>query len=214
MPASNVSGPGVLAVAGCRVFAAFLALALPSVCIAQSGTFDMGEPWPIMQGAAGAPRSAPQHGRAGDWLRQHRSMSPQQQEQTLRNDPQFQQLPKDHQQKLLNRLHTFDNLPPQEQEKILNRMQEFESLPPAEQAKLHLIQHRIMALPQDRQTAVRKAFRRLHEMSPEERDRVMSSDHFKSLFNDSERGILNDWIAIPMPKPAPRSQPPAEAHQP
>ena len=170
----------------------------------------------LAQGARGpgAAREGHEH-RPGQWLRHYKDMPEAQQQQELRRDPQFQQLPPERQQRLMDRLHQFNTMPPDQKERILNRMEAFEKLSPEKQQKLHELQHRVRDLPEDRQQAIHKTFRHLLELSPEERDKYMHSEQFRSSFNDEERGLLQQLIGVAPPAngnanggPAPSQGPP------
>ena len=71
-------------------------------------------------------RRSGQH--AGAWLREHKNLSPDQQQRSLESDPQFRKLPPERQEQLRKRLQHFSTLPPQQQDRILNRMDAWEHL--------------------------------------------------------------------------------------
>jgi len=126
----------------------------------------------------------------GDWLRKYFGLPPAQQEQTLEKDPSFRALPPDTQKHLLDRLRTFNSLAPDKQQKILNRMEFYEHLPPEKQAEANSLYQQYHSLPSDQKSQVSQAFRRMREMSPEQRTQYISSDEFRSSFNDQQRELL------------------------
>ncbi len=80
---------------------------------------------------------------SGQWLRQYRSMSPEQQRRALENDPQFRRLPPERQRQLQQRLQHFNTRPPEQQQRVLNRMETWEHLTPQQQQiNNHLSDHR------------------------------------------------------------------------
>ena len=66
----------------------------------------------------------------GQWLKKNQNLTVNQQEQALKDDPEFQKLPPQQQQHLIDRLHQFNNLSPEERQKMLMRMDLFEHLTP------------------------------------------------------------------------------------
>lgn len=136
--------------------------------------------------------------KVGDWLEKYRGMPLPQQEQALRNDPQFQKLPPQRQQALIQRLEKFNSLQPQQQQRVLNHMRQFESLTPQQREQARQLQQQLKSVPQDRRQQMRIALRNLRQMSPQERNQTLNSDQFKSRFNDQERGIISGILQIPI----------------
>ncbi len=150
-------------------------------------------------GGGGWHRPPGQH--AGDWLRKYKDVPPTQQQKALESDPQFRNLPPDRQERLKQRLQRFSSLPPERQQRILNRMETWEHLTPEQQQKAHDVFSRYRQLPPDRQGTVKTAVRDLQQMSPQDRQRVLSSDRFKGMFTDNEREILNEMSQLPLAPP-------------
>jgi hypothetical protein len=128
----------------------------------------------------------------GQWLRKNNHLPPEQQEEALKKDPEFQKLPAERQQKLLERLRKFNALPPDQREKMISRMERFEQLTPEQRDRLLQFHQQLQALPEDRRDAVRRAFRHLHSMTPGQRQQVYSSERFKSMFNDKEQELVRN----------------------
>ncbi len=141
----------------------------------------------------------------GEWLNQHKNLSPAEQEKLLENDPGFKRLPPDRQAALRERLRKFNNLTPQQRERALNRMQWMANLKPEQRQQIREANIQIQGLPPDRQVMVHKALRHLRQMSPQERQQILESERFKGSFSDQERGILATLAAI---------NPPAANHEP
>jgi hypothetical protein len=151
--------------------------------------------------------------RLGDWLREHQNLAPDQQEKLLQSDPGFKRLPAERQAKMLENLRKFNSLPPQQQQRILNRMDFMESLTPQQREQIRQSQQTLQGLPQDRQIMIHKALRHLRQMDPQQRQEVLNSDRFKSMFSDQERGILGQLAAINPPEgegPNPQQGPPGQ----
>src|SRR5438105_2082780 len=69
---------------------------------------------------------------SGAWLRKYKDMPPAEQEKALANDPYFQHLSPQHQQKLRLQLQKFNSLPPDKKESVVRHMQAFGQLTPAQ----------------------------------------------------------------------------------
>jgi len=159
---------------------------------------------------------APHPGRkTGDWLREHQNLTPDQQEKLLESDPNFQKLPPARQTELRERLRKFNSLTPEQRERALNRMEFMASLTPQQREQIREAQKTLQGMPQDRQVMVHKALRHLRQMTPEERQKVMNEDRFKSMFSEQERGVLGQLSTInpegeshPNPNPQPGGQTP------
>jgi hypothetical protein len=130
----------------------------------------------------------------GQWLRKYNNLPPEQQEQMLKQDPDFQKLPADAQQRLLERLRRFNQKSPEEREKTISRMERFEQLTPEQRQRLQGFQQQLRELPEDRRDQVRKAFRHLHNMTPEQRQQAFNSPRFKQMFNDKEQALLKSMV--------------------
>lgn len=165
---------------------------------------------PAFPQATGAPagnsHTAPQNqpkqkaGRQlGDWLRDHKDLSPDQQEKLLEKDPSFQKLSPDRQSALKDRLRKFNSLPPAQRERALNRMQFMSGLTQEQRKEIRDANQQLQALPNDRKVAVHKALRNLRQMPPQQRQQVLESDHFKSTFTPQEQGILKQLSNITPP---------------
>jgi hypothetical protein len=143
----------------------------------------------------------------GDWLNQHKTLPPDQQEKLLRNDPNFKRLPPERQAELIERLRKFNNMTPEQRQRALNRMQFIASLSPQQRQQIREANVKLQGLPQDRQVMVHKALRHLRQMDPQQRQQIFESDRFKSTFSEQERGILTSLSAINPPEGGPEPQP-------
>jgi len=129
----------------------------------------------------------------GAWLEQHRNQSPQQQEESLRNDPNFQNLPPEVQQRLLRRLHHFNSLSPEDQQLMLERMRKFERLSPDQRNQLRQLESGMRELPQERRKAIHQTIHQLRKMVPQDRQNFLQSDKFRSDFNEQEQKLIRGW---------------------
>jgi hypothetical protein len=152
-------------------------------------------------------RTPRQQGHAGDWLRQYKDLSPDEQEKALQGDPAFQKLPPAKQQALRQRLQHFSGLPPQQQLRMLNRMETWEHLTPEQKQQAKQIFGQMRQLPPDRRRMVHTAIDDLRTMPPDQRDRVIDSDRFKGMFSDQERQMMREATRLPLAPPDSGDQP-------
>lgn len=127
---------------------------------------------------------------AGDWLRNHENLPPDQQRKALESDPAYQRLSRDKQQQLLQRLNRFSALPHDQRDRILQRMETLEHLSPEQQQKARAMFRDFRDLPNDRRREMNRAFRDLQEMNADERQRRIDSEEYKKNYSDKERDLL------------------------
>jgi hypothetical protein len=147
-------------------------------------------------------------GHAGEWLRQHRSLPPEQQRKALESDPRFRSLPPQRQQQLQNQLKRFNSMPPQQQDRMLRRMETWEHLTPAQKEQARQLHEQMQQLPPDRRQAIRNAVQSLRAMPPEARQRTIESDAYKSHFTPQELEMLNNASRLPLAPAEPTGQVP------
>lgn len=143
-----------------------------------------------------------------EWLNSHQNLTPKQQEDALRREPGFHDLPADQQQRLVNRLHTLDEKTPEQRQRILQRNENFERLPPERRQEVRGASQALGQMPPDRQQAVRRAFQQLRQMPPDERQRALNSGAYGSQFSPQERTVLGNLLSIePYQRPGTIPQP-------
>lgn len=152
--------------------------------------------------------------RPGEWLSKSQGMSPAEQQKALNNDPGFQKLPPQRQQQLRKQLEDFNKLPPAEKDRVIKNMQWFASLPAEKQQRLRDMQGKLREVPDDRRRMMQTALRSLRQMDPAQREQVLSSDRFKSMFSDNERDILRGLAEFSPANPAAQQTPAPEPTQP
>lgn len=134
---------------------------------------------------------------SGQWLNQHRDMTPDQQRRALANDPQFRHLSPERQQRLEQRLQRFDSMPPERQQQVLRRMETWEHLTPQQKQDFNGVRTQFNGLAPDRRQAVRNAIESLRAMPPAAREREIDSGRF-SQFSPQERQILSGASRLPL----------------
>ena len=131
--------------------------------------------------------------RGGDWLKTMQAVPQQQRMKTLEQDPQFRSLAPEVQQRMRDRLEWFNSRTPEEQQRIVDRLKTIEEMTPAQRQ----LARRYQGLPDERRAEVHKAINRLRGLSPEEQQRVMSSEQFRNRFSDQEREIIGSFVQTP-----------------
>ncbi|HXW93944.1 MAG TPA: DUF3106 domain-containing protein [Terriglobales bacterium] len=150
----------------------------------------------------------PKEGHSGQWLREHRNLTPEQQRKALESDPQFRNLPPWRQQQLRRSLQRFNGMPPEQQERTLSRMETWEHLTPEQKQQARELHFQMRQLPLDRRQAIRNAVQSLRAMPPEARQRAIESDAYKSRFTPQEREMLNNASRLPLAPAEPNETPP------
>ena len=157
-------------------------------------------PAPMPQQHMSRPPAAPpqQQGHAGDWLRQHKDLPPEEQERALQNDPNFRRLSPQQQQHRLQQLREFSSLPPAQQLRMLNRMDTWEHLTPEQKQQARQVFSQMRQLPPERRRLVHKAIDDLRAMPPDQREQIINSDRFKGMFSDYERDVMLNATRLPL----------------
>jgi len=141
-------------------------------------------------------------GHLGDWLNQHRGQPVQEQERTLRNDPNFTRLPQGDQQRLLQQLHRVDQMPEDQRQRRLGRAEMLEHLSPRDRMQVNDSFRRMNMLPGDRRSALSNAFRDLRAVPLDQRPTVLNSSRYQNQFSPEERGMLSDMLRVEPYEPA------------
>lgn len=149
-------------------------------------------------------------GHVGEWLRQHRGLSPEQQRKALESDPRFRGLPPQRQEALRNQLQRFSNMPQQQQDRMLNRMETWEHLTPDQKQQARQLHEQMQQLPPERRQAIRNAVEALRAMPPDARQKAIESDAYKGRFNPQEREMLGNASRLPLAPAEPNEQAPNE----
>lgn len=139
----------------------------------------------------------------GQWLEQHRDLSPQEQERALRNEPGFNRLPTAQQNKLLLRLQQLNAMPPQQRRRMLDRIEALEKLSPQERARIRNVLQEVGKLPPEKRSMMRQAFHTLSPLPEEQREVMLNSPEYKNQFSDHQRQLLEMLLRI---QPRPSSQ--------
>jgi hypothetical protein len=159
------------------------------------------------------PNAAERRGINGEhlaqWMDQHRSLTPQQQQQALQNESGFRQLPPQTQQRMLDRLAQLDAMTPVERQRRLAHIEAMEKLSPNQRAEVRSAMSQLGGLPQDQRRVVARTFRALRELPPEQRIQAYASGRYGPPLSEAQRSVLMDLLKVePMlPPPGPQASP-------
>ncbi len=148
------------------------------------------------------------HPHIGQWLQKNQNLPQDQQEQKLRDDPEFQKLPPQQQQHLLERLKQFNALPPNQRQRMLTRMDAFEHLTPEQQQQARQIFGQVRQMPDDRRQLFRKATRQLADAPADQRQAILDSAEFRGTYSDSERDLMRQIVKLDILPPKGEGQNP------
>lgn len=144
-----------------------------------------------------------------EWMNQHSSLTPQQQQQALEREPGFHQLPTQTQQRVRDRLAQLDAMPPERRQRIIARTEAMERLNPDQRAEVRGALGQLGSLPLEQRHQVAHTFRALRDLPAEQRVQAYNSGRFGPPLNDAQRTVLMNLLRVePMlPPPAPTDEP-------
>ncbi len=139
-------------------------------------------------------RSSGQH--LPQWFAQHQNLSPNAQENALKQEPGFARLPGGQQQQVIDRLHRLDLAPPAQRQRMMERNERFEALSPERRQDIRSASQALSQMPPDRRQAVRQAFRELRSLPLGERQNALRSARFQAEYTPAERSMLDNLLSI------------------
>ncbi len=93
-------------------------------------------------------------------------------------------------------------MPDEQRDRRLARAETLERLSPQDRMRVNNSAHRWASLPPDRQALMRNAFRDLRAVPLDQRQTVLNSSRYQSVFTPDERGILGDVLRAEPYQPA------------
>jgi hypothetical protein len=132
----------------------------------------------------------------GNWLESHQGQSFVGQENALRREPGFNRLPPQQQQRLVDRLHQLDTMPPQQRQRTLGRIENMERLSPDRRQAVNNSVQEFRSMDPQRKGQVQAAWRVLRDMPPAQRDHVLNSPAYRSMYSDHERQVLGNLLSV------------------
>ncbi len=134
------------------------------------------------------------------WIENHRSLSPPEQQRQLENEPGFRELPQQTQQRYRDELNRLNSMPPQQRDRMLQRNEQLERLSPVQRQQWRGAVQQLNGLPIDRKRLVARSILDLRMMPPGQREQIINSPAFGAQFSDSERSTIRTLlIAEPYP---------------
>jgi hypothetical protein len=155
---------------------------------------------------AGQQRRIPDNGHLGQWMNQHKGMTPAQQQQALQREPGFRELPPQTQQRYIERLAQLNAMPAGERQKMLVRNEWMEHLNPDQRAQVRGATEELGSLPPEQRKAVARSFRQLRELPPGERNAAMNSQRFGGSMNPAQMDALRNLMRVEPMMPPPEGR--------
>jgi hypothetical protein len=168
---------------------------------ARAGQFPARGLPPQLSGQAAAPieRRSPgsgmRAGHLGAWLRQHNTLSLQQQQQALEREPGFRGLPSQEQQHIRDRLAQLDSMPPRQRQRFLDYTEAMERLDPTQRADVRGVMQQLGAFPPDQRHLIGRSFRELRDVPPEQRILLLNSGRYNWM-TPPQRATLDNLLRI------------------
>ena len=124
------------------------------------------------------------------------SLSPEQQQQFMRNSPRFRNLPPRQQEMVQQRLEEFNGLPVVRREALRERYELFRQLAPEQQERARFLYRQWLAHAPERRQEMMREFRQLRDASPGERGRRIESEEFRARYSDREQETLRGLVEL------------------
>lgn len=143
-----------------------------------------------------APPARPGQQHLGGWLQNHQGQSFASQENSLRQEPGFNRLPPQQQQRLVDQLHRLNAMPPEQRQRTLGRVENMERLSPDRRQAVRNSAQELSNMDPARRQQVRGAFRSLRDLPPGQREQVLNSPQYRSQYSDHERQVLGNLLSV------------------
>ncbi len=163
--------------------------------------------------AGGLGHRGPQGEHLAEWMNQHSSLSPQQQQQALDREPGFRELPAQTQQRMRDRLAQLDAMPPARRQRVIARTEAMERLSPEQRGEVRGALGQLGSLPMEQRHEVAHTFRALRDLPPSERVQAYSSGRYGPPLSDTQRSVLMNLLRVEPMLPPPANVP-AAPHMP
>jgi hypothetical protein len=169
------------------------------------------------QGAQGnqfATRSGQNQEHLQQWMQSHGSLTLEQQQKALQNEPGFRQFTPETQQRMLQELGRLNQMSPQQRQRAFDRTEAMERLPQARRIQVRDALTSLGLLPKDRRMYVSREFRAMRDMPAAQQQAFLNSPVMRARFSDQERQILGHLFEVapylPPPQAAPGMSMPAQ----
>lgn len=131
-----------------------------------------------------------------EWMNQHSSLSPTQQQQALEREPGFHDLPQPTQERMRQRLSQLNTMAPAQRQRLLARNEAIEHLAPDQRSELRGAMQQLGALPPDQRRSVAHSFRELRDLPVDQRMAALNSDRYRGTLNETQRSALTNLLRV------------------
>ncbi len=142
-----------------------------------------------------------------EWMQRNQGLTAQEQVNRLHQEPGFNRLTPQQQDKVTDRLKQLRQMPPEQRQRYLERVENMERLSPPQQAQVRGSARTLGQLPPDRQQVVKEAIRNLRNVPPGLRQTELNSPGYVHQLTPQERGIAQSLLSVESyhpPPPPPR----------
>ncbi len=170
--------------------------------------------YPAIQGTVRqrpAPSRLPRGEHLAQWMSQHSSLTPDQQQQALGREPGFTNLPSETQQRYRDRLTQLNAMNPGQRERVLANTEWMERLAPEQRAEVRSAMGQLGALPIDERRVVARTFRSLRDLRSDERLSALNSGRFGPPLVGEQRSVILGLLRVEPLLPPPPARPQAPA---
>lgn len=129
-------------------------------------------------------------------MERHQNLPVQEQLRQLQNEPGFNDLPAQTQQRYRDRLIQLNNMNPEQRDRMLQRNEVLERMSQPQRQQYRAAVQQFAAAPPDRRRLMARAVLDLRAMAPEQRQQVINSDRFRAEFSDGERSTLTNLLSV------------------
>ena len=148
-------------------------------------------------------RSVPRGEHLAEWMTQHSSLSLEQQQSALANEPGFRDLPEQTQQRMRDRLTQLNAMNPAQRRRILARNEAMERLTPEQRGEVRGAMGQLGNLSPEERRQVAHTFRALRDLPPEQRIGAYATGRYGPPLNDTQRGVLFNLLRVEPMLPPP-----------
>jgi Protein of unknown function (DUF3106) len=136
------------------------------------------------------------------WVERLRDMPPEQQEQFLENNRQFQNLPPARQQQIRQNLRKWNSLTPDQKQDLRNRERALVNMTPEQRQYLrNTLLPQWLAMPMDRRQVIKRHLAMLSQMSPKTQEAALEDPKFMQGLSPDEQSMLRSLNSLRNPPP-------------
>jgi hypothetical protein len=158
--------------------------------------------------AKGHPNERAMEGLPGKWVEKLHDMSPEEQQQFLENNEEFNHLPPPRQQQIRNNLEQWNRLTPEQKQQAEQSWEALQRMTPEQRAYVrNTLWPKWRALPQPRRQVISQHLAMLRNMSPATQQAALNDPKFVQGLSPDEQSMLRELNSLRNPSPAPEASP-------